>query len=64
MSIQLEDGKKYRNKLGQVLTVKLVAPGTEFPFEGVEDPMRFMENGYYMPERGLAVNDLDLIEQV
>ncbi len=60
--INLEDGKTYLDGTGREVTVKLVSPNSDYPFEGVDDPMLYMADGRYIPERNLSVNVFDLVE--
>lgn len=63
-TIELKDGGVYKDRVGTTVKVRLVEPGGDFPFEGMDEPFRYMRDGRYMPSTGMAVNDFDLVEQV
>lgn len=59
----LTDGKAYKNGLGHVEVVRLVAPETTFPFEGASSLLRYMADGRYVSEDG-GLAAYNLIEEV
>lgn len=60
--MQLEDGKRYKNKLGHIVRVYLKRPGTDFPFDG-DNAMSYMSDGRYIPEDDLPVSVYHLVEE-
>jgi len=63
--MQLEDGKTYRNQLGEVDTVHLTHNGTDFPFTG-DSLHRYMSDGRYLPKDmdETPVGKFRLVEEV
>ena len=58
--MQLKDGHTYHDRIGEVITVRLVYEGEHYPFRGA-DGRRYMEDGRYCDTVGMPVNDYDLI---
>ncbi|CAD6510793.1 hypothetical protein ACFQ3P_01975 [Paraburkholderia sabiae] len=61
----LEEGKFYRNRLGDVVEVRLAYPGEEFCFEQVNDvPLRYRANGTFSSHDTDPTAALNLVEEV
>jgi len=64
--MQLEAGKLYRNRYGDIVRVKLVPkfhPNDRFVFMD-EDNMLYMDDGRYTDTVGQPSNEFDLVEEV
>ncbi|ALL68581.1 hypothetical protein K788_00001975 [Paraburkholderia caribensis MBA4] len=63
--LTLEEGKFYRNRLGEVVEVRLARPGNEFCFEQVNDlPFRYRADGSYADNETESIVAFDLIEEI
>jgi hypothetical protein len=41
-TIELKDGREYKDRIGSTVKVRLVEPTSDFPFEGQDEPLRYM----------------------
>lgn len=63
--LTLEEGKFYRNRLGEVVEVQLAYPADEFCFEQVNGlPFRYRANGSYADNETEPIAALDLVEEI
>lgn len=63
--LRLEEGKFYRNRLGEIVEVRLAYPGHEFCFEQVNDlPFRYRADGRYADNETDPIAALDLVEEI
>lgn len=63
--LTLEEGKFYRNRLGEVVEVRLAYPEDEFCFEQVNDlPFRYRADGSYADNETEPIAVLDLVEEI
>jgi hypothetical protein len=63
--LTLEEGKFYRNRLGEVAEVRLAYPEDEFCFEQVNDlPFRYRADGSYADHETEPMAALDLVAEI
>ena len=60
--MQLQDGHVYKDRVGDMVTVFLVRPGTEQPFMTVPHNLRYSSDGSYFTDG--TVSNFDLVEEV
>lgn len=62
--MKLQEGKEYVDGTGAKVQVKLIYPGTKYPFERTteDNPLRHMEDGRYLDSVNMPVNIFDLKE--
>lgn len=61
--MELESGKTYVDGDGEKVQVLLTDPYTDFPFTGIHNHLRYMDDGRYIDHEG-PMSVYNLIEEV